>query len=57
MIQELVLGQGYFLVVHHSIPGNFDFGRHIDYCYGGYYEWIPLFHHFFQQAESAKVDS
>ena len=57
MIQELVLGQGYSLVVRHLIPGNFDFGRHIDYCYGGYYAWILLFHRFYQRAENIKADS
>ena len=56
MIQELVLGQGYSLVVRHLIPGNFDFGRHIDYCYGGYYAGILLFHRFYQRAENIKVE-
>ena len=52
VIQELVLDQGYSLGVRHLIPGSFDSGRHIDYCYGGYYAWILLVHHFFQQAEN-----
>ena len=55
MIQVLVLGPGYSLGARHLIPGNFDFGRRIDYCYGGYYAWIPLFHHFYLRAENIKA--
>ena len=55
MIQALVLGRGYSLGARHLIPGNFDFGRRIDYCYGGYYAWIPLFHHFYLRAENIKA--